>query len=803
MLNLNLWLLNIRGLNKTKLQELYNSINIGELDIVCLTETHEKCCSVQIPKCYNYATRRRDLKDKKGGGLMIQMGKKVIHKVITTRSSDLLFIEVEIRNITLKILLVYMDVTNEERNVKIRRELNEILEQSLEEDNLIILGDFNGHVGFIGPQDINRNGKYVLELMEKYNLILVNGDDRCNGEITREENGFKSAIDFILVNNNMYNKYNYMEIDEDKNIYRLSDHCLLKMNIELNVVISNKIRKREEVEYYDTRDTHKEAFLDEFVESARRNDMDMEEFNNLLGTCADKVLKRKYTRKLKEHDNPQAEWFSQEMKESIKKRQHYNRLVRNTRDVNEKNEYRILYEQQKAKTSLLIRNGILNYEATITKKIKERSNNKEIWKNINKLRRREEIKNEAKLYDDEGREIDEGKIAEVICKFWKNIYQPDNDELNLVWNEDEKNRYIRDIEMDKIKIELPGYISEENREQFRALRGKRQVNSEQTIRSIEIPSVLIEHYDMIGRANNKEYIRKMRKINFTQEDVKKQITRIKTGKQPGPDGLKPEIYKWLIGNEYCLSLLTECMNGILDRCDPPVNWKRSKTTLILKKNKPKSNELRPIALTDVSYKIFMGICKSSLVSHLQEENRISSYQSGFTAGRRIEDNILMLKYCITESYISGSPLILTAIDFTKAFDSIDRQKMINTLKYYKCDPNLIETIARLYSNDSTNLYFNNKSLGHIEIKSGIRQGCTGSPWLFVMVVNQIIDRILDTRIGFRAGDRYIPALFYADDGILLARSIKDARALIGILEKAAKEIGLEINRKKCNILVVK
>ena len=82
-----------------------------------------------------------------------------------------------------------MDVVSEERNIKIKKELDDILENCVDEDNVVVLGDFNGHLGFIGPQEINSIGRYVLEIMERYNLILLNGDDQCNGEITREENG--------------------------------------------------------------------------------------------------------------------------------------------------------------------------------------------------------------------------------------------------------------------------------------------------------------------------------------------------------------------------------------------------------------------------------------------------------------------------------------------------------------------------------------------------------------------------------------------------------------------------------------
>ena len=62
------------------------------------------------------------------------------------------------------------------------------------------------------------------------------------------------------------------------------------------------------------------------------------------------------------------------------------------------------------------------------------------------------------------------------------------------------------------------------------------------------------------------------------------------------------------------------MNKILDDSEPPIKWKKSNTTLIPKKQKPKPNELRPIALTNVSYKLFMGLVKKTLVIHLESND---------------------------------------------------------------------------------------------------------------------------------------------------------------------------------------
>lgn len=137
----------------------------------------------------------------------------------------------------------------------------------------------------------------------------------------------------------------------------------------------------------------------------------------------------------------------------------------------------------------------------------------------------------------------------------------------------------------------------------------------------------------------------------------------------------------------------------------PGHWKQTKTVLIPKKAKPNSSELRPISLSDMSYKLFMGLAKEKLLNHMRSQNAILELQAGFTAGKRIEDNLLILRYCMSESRRLKKPLFITAIDFMKAFDSIDRQHIIKVLTKYRCDPLLIEVIMKIYSSDKPRLWF--------------------------------------------------------------------------------------------------
>lgn len=64
----------------------------------------------------------------------------------------------------MNIMAVYFATNDREWNRNMRKEIENIIEDE-SEDNLVILGDFNGHVGFKGVQELDENRKMILEWM--------------------------------------------------------------------------------------------------------------------------------------------------------------------------------------------------------------------------------------------------------------------------------------------------------------------------------------------------------------------------------------------------------------------------------------------------------------------------------------------------------------------------------------------------------------------------------------------------------------------------------------------------------------
>ena len=75
-----------------------------------------------------------------------------------------------------------MSVNDRERNDQLSKEIdNGIIKYQNREREIVLLGDFNGHVGYLGKHTTNKNGDRVLQLMERQNMILLNDDPDCKG----------------------------------------------------------------------------------------------------------------------------------------------------------------------------------------------------------------------------------------------------------------------------------------------------------------------------------------------------------------------------------------------------------------------------------------------------------------------------------------------------------------------------------------------------------------------------------------------------------------------------------------------
>ena len=167
--------------------------------------------------------------------------------------------------------------------------------------------------------------------------------------------------------------------------------------------------------------------------------------------------------------------------------------------------------------------------------------------------------------------------------------------------------------------------------------------------------------------------------------------------------------------------------------------------------------------------------------------------------------MFILDYIANMSYENrgrkNRPLYLAFIDFKKAYDSIDRKKLIEVLIQYKINPIIIDLIVQMYKEDHTVIKLGSIS-EKIEVTGGIRQGCCISTLLFKLVTFKIIEDLRKEKL-YKVGKFNDNSIWLADDATLIAEDINTLKELLACLSRTGGRYGLQINEKKTKIMKVK
>ena len=119
-------------------------------------------------------------------------------------------------------------------------------------------------------------------------------------------------------------------------------------------------------------------------------------------------------------------------------------------------------------------------------------------------------------------------------------------------------------------------------------------------------------------------------------------------------------------------------------------------------------------------------------------HELPNVQAGFRKGRGTRDQIANIRWIIEKAREFQKNIYFCFIDYAKAFDCVDHNKLWKILKEMEILDHLTCLLRNLYAGQETTVRTWHGTTDWFQIGKGVRQGCILSPYLFNLHVEYIM-----------------------------------------------------------------
>ena len=153
--------------------------------------------------------------------------------------------------------------------------------------------------------------------------------------------------------------------------------------------------------------------------------------------------------------------------------------------------------------------------------------------------------------------------------------------------------------------------------------------------------------------------------------------------------------------------------------------------------------------------------------------------------------------------MNGAPsLYVNFVEYEKAFDSLDRETLWKLLRHYGVPKKFINLIRNSYEGFSCRVVHEGQLTEKFEVKTGVRQGCLLSPFLFILAIDWIMQAVTNQK---RNGIQWtlwsqLDDLDFADDLALLSHNHQQMQEETSDLHHTSVQVGLTLNKQRTKIL---
>ena len=293
--------------------------------------------------------------------------------------------------------------------------------------------------------------------------------------------------------------------------------------------------------------------------------------------------------------------------------------------------------------------------------------------------------------------------------------------------------------------------------------------------------------------------------DITCEDVTNALRKLSPSSASlGP--LKAALIK--AGKDALTPVLAQLFTVVFRSGKFPPDWALGAITAILKKGDVTDpNNYRGITVGHVLGKLYALVINNRLTDWLETKGLRATGQAGFRKGYRTVDNCFILRALVERARARGVKLYLCAVDFEKAFDSVDRPLLWEALQRSGIGGTMLQAIQAMYADVPVCVNTANGLSSCFQCMLGVKQGCPLSPLLFGIFLDDFQSYVQQS-LGATAelpqlAGHTVPPLLFADDMFLISLSPAGLQAQLGALQVYCNAKKLTVNTAKTQVMIMR
>ena len=637
--------ININGLKQQKLAILENYILEKKPEVIMIQETHiraeELTYDMKI-EGYSHGVTEREEGQKKGGGLLMYWKENIQADMWKPEGKH---IENEVNKERMWLLTegperlaianIYMCTQSKKRNEHtyvqwntkiynmIRTEIEIFKEQGF---NIILIGDFNGHLGQMGGQLqqnnplTNINGRLAIAFIREQNLQLLNSYEQTGKIFTRKEEAkgdrkeALSCLDLALVDQNIDTDGWTFTIKDPEQTLINSDHSMIEVAMKNTYIQKENITTKSNRPKYNL--THETDYT-EYKEAIRiLNKRNPQRIFNRQSIEAQSLYLHKIIKEAGKKLEKQPKTTNPGARRRIK--QHTRKLIKE-RDT--------IWETIKTGRATI---NEINIHKELSKEIK-----RQIAETISETRNKQRY--QLTMRDP------------TRAKFWKLMKRVPNNKKDISALKNEKGVIVFETQ------ELGDII-------YKSF--TKRLNGSTTKKSKKKQKRMFQ--DKYGKKLTKE---------VTKEEFNSIINKVKNNKAAGPFGIKAEFIKY--GGDNLHRYIILWLNKMLTNGKVPATLKAGRVKLIYKRGSSFDPlNYRPITLSSVLLKILTRILNTRLTNLLEDQNLLSDKQYGFRKNKSTQDAIFIVTTAIEQAKKEKDNAAIAFVDLKAAYDKVTNKYKI-------------------------------------------------------------------------------------------------------------------------------